>query len=369
MADNKSITLVSNNYWTLYKFRYEVIELFLSEGFQVNLIAKNDNYSNKFTNKNIKKYYISLNSRGISIIDEIRTFFQLYRIYKSLNSSLVFHFTIKPNIYGSIICRILSIKSISFITGIGHTFIHKNILQKIIILLYRFALSKVNEIWFTNKADKILFDDLNITRKNKTKIVPGAGIEVPEKIEGYEHNEKKIFLMVSRLQKEKGVMEYLKCSEKYKDNPNVIFMLIGDSIPSDPSSININQIKPYIDNNSIIYKEYQENILEYMKVASCIVLPSYREGMSTVLLEASMMKRPIITTNVPGCIDIIKDQSYGVLCEARSELSLMYAVNIFLNLDQKKIFEMVEKTFDYVNKNFSKKIVLTEYKNSLQHIK
>ena len=217
-----------------------------------------------------------------------------------------------------------------------------------------------------NKADKILFDDLNITRTNKTKIVSGQELK-PEETEEIEVP---VYVDIDQeYNRQRGVMEYLKCSEKYKDNPNVTFMLIGDSIPSDPSSININQIKPYIDNNSIIYKEYQENILEYMKVASCIVLPSYREGMSTVLLEASMMKRPIITTNVPGCIDIIKDQSYGVLCEARSELSLMYAVNIFLNLDQKKIFEMVEKTFDYVNKNFSKKIVLTEYKNSLQHIK
>ena len=91
MKNNKSITLVSNNYWTLYKFRYEVIELFLSEGFQINLIAKNDNYSDKFTNKNIKKYYIDLNGRGVSITEEVKTFFQLYKIYKSLNSNLFFH--------------------------------------------------------------------------------------------------------------------------------------------------------------------------------------------------------------------------------------------------------------------------------------
>ena len=369
MKNNKSITLVSNNYWTLYKFRYEVIELFLSEGFQINLIAKNDNYSDKFTNKNIKKYYIDLNGRGVSITEEIKTFFQLYKIYKSLNSNLFFHFTIKPNIYGSIICRILSIKSISFITGIGHIFIYKNMLQKIIILLYRFSLSRVSEVWFTNKADQILFDNLNITKKNKTKIVSGSGIEVPEETESYQHSEKKIFLMVSRLQIEKGVVEYLRCSEKYKNNPDVTFMLIGDSVSTDPSSINMNQVKPYIDNNSIIYKKYQENILKYMKAASCIILPSYREGISTVLLEASIMKRPIITTNVPGCIDIIKDQSYGILCKARNEESLMDAVNVFLNLDQKKISNMVEKTFEYVSQNFSKKNVLKEYKNAIQYLK
>ena len=369
MKNNKSITLVSNNYWTLYKFRYEVIELFLSEGFEVNLIAKDDVYSGKFTNKNIKKHYINLNSRGTSIIEEVKTFFQLYKTYKSLNSNLFFHFTIKPNIYGSIICRILSIKSISFITGIGHTFIYKNMLQKIIILLYKFSLSKVNEIWFTNKADQMLFNNLNITKKNKTKIVPGSGIEVPKKIESYQHSGKKVLLMVSRLQKEKGVMEYLRWSEKYKNNPDIIFMLIGDSVSSDPSSINIDQITSYVDNNSIIYKEYQENILKYITAASCIVLPSYREGISTVLLEASIMKRPIITTNVPGCVDIIKDESYGILCKARNEVSLMNAVNIFLNLDQKKISGMVEKTFEYVSQNFSKKIVLMEYKNSIQYLK
>tara|TARA_B100000953_G_scaffold299663_1_gene300262 strand:+ start:2700 stop:3809 length:1110 start_codon:yes stop_codon:yes gene_type:complete len=369
MADKKSITLVSNNYWTLYKFRYDVIKLFLSKGFHVNLIAVKDSYSNKFDDKDMTKYYISMNNRGLSIIGEIKTFVELFKIYKKINSDLTFHFTIKPNLYGSMICRLLDLKSISFITGIGHTFIYNNFLQKFIIFLYKISLTSVKEIWFTNQTDKQLFDRLNIIKKNKTRIIPGAGINIPENEPIYKYSSKKLFLMISRLQKEKGVLEYLSCAEKFKNNSDINFMLIGDGNSSDPSSIDMSLINQYIQNNSIIYKKYQQNISKFINMSSCIVLPSYREGMSTVLLEASIMKRPIITTNVPGCIDIIKDESYGVLCEARSKKSLLCGINKLLKLDKDKISLMVEKTFLHVKHSFSKNIVLAEYKNSLNHIK
>jgi glycosyltransferase involved in cell wall biosynthesis len=114
---------------------------------------------------------------------------------------------------------------------------------------------------------------------------------------------------------------------------------------------------------------YQEDIYKYITDASCIVLPSYREGMSTVLLEASVHKRPIITTRVPGCEDIIKNSSYGILCEPRDYKSLLQAIQKFIKLDHLEISMMVEKTFDHVRKNFSKESVLMNYKSSISDIK
>ncbi len=368
MKNGKSITLVSNNYWTLYKFRYEVIEMFLNEGYMINLIGQNDSYSDKFNHNNIKKYYIPIKSRSLSILDELRTFISLYKIYKSLKTNLIFHFTIKPNIYGSLICRLLNIKSISFITGIGHTFIRNNILQKFIVTLYKIALSKVYEIWFTNDSDKILFESLGIIKSNKTRVVPGSGINIPSSIRSYQHNSRTTFLMIARLQKEKGVIEFLECSEHYKNNPDISFILIGDLLANDPSGITIEEINKYIHNKSITYMSYQEDIYKHINEASCVVLPSYREGMSTVLLEASVLKRPIITTNVPGCIDIIKDESYGILCEPRNSSSLIDATQKFLNLDHLEVVNLVEKTFKHVKDNFSKNIVLAEYKNTINNL-
>ena len=369
MENRKSITLVSNNYWTLYKFRYDVIELFLTKGYQVNLIASNDSYSDKFDNKYIKKYYVPINSRGISIIDEFRTFISLYKIYKKLNTDLVFHFTIKPNIYGSMICRFLGIQSISFITGIGHAFINQNLLQRTIILLYKLALSKVSEVWFTNVSDKDLFKSLNIIKKNKIRIVPGSGIDIPSDVRTYEHSSKVSFLMIARLQNEKGVIEFLKCSEYYKNDPNISFTLIGDPLTDDPTGVQLKTVNKYVIDKAIIYMGYQEDIYNYIANASCIVLPSYREGMSTVLLEASVHKRPIITTKVPGCIDIIKDSSYGILCEPRDYRSLLQAMQKFIKLDHLEISMMVDKTFNHVKNKFSKNSVLMNYKSSINYIK
>ena len=150
--------------------------------------------------------------------------------------------------------------------------------------------------------------------------------------------------MIARLQNEKGVMEYLKCSEYYKDNPDISFILIGDPQTNDPSGVQLDTINNYVDKKAIIYMGYQEDIYKYITNASCVVLPSYREGMSTVLLEASAHKRPIITTRVPGCEDIIKDSSYGILCEPRDYKSLLQAKQ--KNLIGEKYVDWVSK-FDH----------------------
>ena len=110
MKKNKqSITFVSNNYWTLYKFRYDVVQMFVKKGYSINLIAGKDKYARKFIHNSIKKFYIPINRRGANIFSEVNTFIKLYKVYKKLKTKVIFHFTIKPNIYGSIIAKFLNI--------------------------------------------------------------------------------------------------------------------------------------------------------------------------------------------------------------------------------------------------------------------
>ena len=173
MKNNKTITMVSNNYWTLFKFRYDIVDYFIQQGYQVNLIAKRDKFHEHFDNVKINKFFIPLAERGLNIVNEIITLYSIYKIYKKNKSDLSFHFTIKPNIYASLITNILKIKTISFITGIGHIFINKRpFLKRIIVNLYKYSLKNCEEVWFTNIHDKKLFIENSIITSQKTRIVP-----------------------------------------------------------------------------------------------------------------------------------------------------------------------------------------------------
>ena len=144
---SKLISLVSNDYWTSYKFRYDIIHILIKQGYKIILIAKKDEYHKKFNNKNISKHFVQLESRSINIFTEIRTIIDLYKIYKKSKPDLIFHFTIKPNIYGGIIARFLNIKTRSMITGLGYIFVKSNRFLKILVIqILKFAIKNSKEI-------------------------------------------------------------------------------------------------------------------------------------------------------------------------------------------------------------------------------
>ena len=167
--------------------------------------------------------------------------------------------------------------------------------------------------------------------------------------------------MISRVLKYKGIVEFLKVAEMYKENEGINFILTGAHNDNDPEAVDMKYLNKYIANKSIRYLDYQEDIMTILNNSSCLIHPSYREGMSTVLLEAASMKIPIITSTAPGCIDIIPDDSYGLLCKPKSTVSLKRAVDRFLSLKNDEKDKMTNKTYRYVKDNFSREVVLKKY--------
>jgi glycosyltransferase involved in cell wall biosynthesis len=365
-----SVTLVSNNYWTLYKFRYDVIQMLVDEGYSVNLIAKKDSYHKYFSNKNIKKYFLPLQERGKNIFNEIQTFLAIYKLHKRINPQIVFNFTLKPNIYSSISTRILGIKTISMITGLGHIFIQKNnFLKYLVINILRVSLKKSNEVWFTNKFDREYFRQKSIIIDQKTFIVPGAGIKInDQKISRQHINGKCNFIMISRLLKEKGVSEFLSAAKYFKNDIEKNFILIG-AHSDDKYHISKKMLDECVEEKIIQYHLYTDDIDGFLKRSHCIIHPSHREGVSTVLLEAASLKIPIITTKVPGCIDIVLNEDYGFLCEVSDSKSLIGKIIEFIN-ENKKSPESIDlrtnKVFEHVSENFNRKNIIEKFKSTVK---
>lgn len=365
----KTITIVSNNFWTIYKFRLDVINMLLDDGYCINLLAGKDSYIEKFKNPKIILAPIPINERGMNIFEEIRTFIEIYKNHKKIKPALVFNFTLKANIYSGLICRILNIRYISMITGLGHIFINRNVITKYLISNFlSISLKNSLEVWFTNKSDELSYKNENIISSQLTRIIPGAGaiFNKNELILNYTRDPI-TFIMVSRLLKEKGVIEYINTAKYFKNNENIKFILIG-SHKNDDSYVSRKTLDLAIHDKIIEYHDYQEEIMPYLSKCSCVVHPSYREGMSTILLEASALKIPIITTKVPGCIDIIPDESYGTLCEPKNTKSLIDSINKFININEEKLKKQTSKTYDHVKEKFSRSQILEIYKESLKYI-
>tara|TARA_Y100000996_G_scaffold409609_1_gene390556 strand:+ start:6 stop:1136 length:1131 start_codon:yes stop_codon:yes gene_type:complete len=374
--NKKSISIVSNNFWTIYKFRYDIVKLLIQNGYHINLLAGEDSYIEKFDNPNITTVKIPINDRGMNLIQEINTFRKIYVIHKKLRPDLVFNFTLKPNIYSSFVCRYLNIPFISMITGLGHVFISdRNILKKLITFLLLHSLKKSLEVWFTNKSDKAYFQENKIVSNQHIKIIPGAGAIIPDVEAEYKHYNNSItFVMIARLLKEKGVEEYLSTATQFntifkndKDRKNIKFILIG-SHKNDSNYVSKRLIENLNKTNIIQYEKYTDRITDVLEKANCIILPSYREGMSTVLLEAAVLKIPIITSSVPGCIDIVPDESYGTLCKPANTASLLNAICRFLKLDEETLRSQTLKTYNHVKNNHNRHKVFEAYKQTLKYI-
>ena len=169
-------------------------------------------------------------------------------------------------------------------------------------------------------------------------------------------------MCLSRLIKDKGIYEYIEASqiinEKYN---NIEFKLIGNIDYNNPSSIKKNELDNLIKDSKIIYKNFQDNIYEEINKSDCIILPSYREGLPRTLLEAGILKKPAITSNVPGCRDVIDHNYNGLICEPKNALDLANKIENFINMKESNLKQMGMNAFKNVLNKFDEKIILNHY--------
>ena len=272
---------------------------------------------------------MNFDSRSINPFKEIKLFLDLLvKIYK-LKPDIILTFTIKANIYGGYIGKILNIPTINNITGLGMA--HKSfLLSSIVKYLYRVSLSKSYRFFFQNDHDYDYFLKNKIAKKHNSIILPGSGVDISYFNISDEDEKKRInnskfnFLLSARLLWSKGVEEYVKASilikKKYK---NVNCWLVGFTNLDNKDSIKISTIQKWHKKKYIVFKGGKMDIRNFLKKINCFVLPSYYpEGTPKSLLEAASMKIPIITTNTPGCKDVVFHNLNGYLCEPKNYFDL-----------------------------------------------
>jgi glycosyltransferase involved in cell wall biosynthesis len=368
----KTIAIFINTSWNIYNFRSGLLNALQKKGYHIVAVAPRDSYVEKLEAMGIEYQEIKLNNKGINPFEDAKLTYDIYRLYKKISPDIVLHYTIKPNIYGSIAAGVLGIPVISNISGLGTVFLNDRFSSKIARLLYRIALRFPHKIFFQNQDDRALFVANKLVKIKKTDLLPGSGIDTkkfkPVEQTVAEENRKVHFLLIARLLKDKGVVEYVEAARKFVGNSSVEFSILGAYYPGNPTAITPEQMQQWEAEKIITYLGEREDVISVIADSDCVVLPSYREGLSRVLLEAASMAKPIIATNVPGCREVVDDGINGYLCEPKDVPSLVRQMEKMIQLPLEARKMMGIKGREKVKREFDENLVIQRYTQAIEEI-
>ena len=372
--EKKKIALVANSAWSLYNFRMDLIRHLLLR-FEVLIIAPKDEFASELTSAGCRFQDIHFNNRSENPLQDYALYNSLKRIYTTERPDLIFHYVIKPNIYGSLAAAKVGIQSVAVITGLGYTFDRRNWLNRVVSYLYRIALKKTFEVWFLNQEDANLFMERKLVNPDKVKILPGEGVNTehffPQTHKPVARSKAFQFLMGTRLLRTKGVAVYVEAAgilkKKYRD---VRFELIGFFEKHHPDSITESELRHWQKKDIIHYSGFAKDVRPFLRQADCFVFPSfYHEGIPRCLLEAAAMEVPIITSLNTGCKEVVKEGEYGFLCISNNATDLAARMEEMMRLDAGARAVMGKNGRRRVSEKFSIDRILSEYDKTLESLK
>lgn len=368
-----------------------LVKALIEKKYEVYAIAPPDNYSHLLVKAGCRYYPVHIDNKGTNPFKDIYLIYRLYRIYKKTKPDIVIHYTIKPNIYGTLAAQLIKIPVINNVSGLGTVFIHENYILGIAKMLYKLAFKYPKKVFFHNHDDLRLFLNSKIVNKKLTGVLPGSGIDVNKftpcpaewepDLESDSHgsDDNKLpkdrkgkqftFLLFSRLLLHKGIVEYIEAIKILKHKKiDARFQLLGPIETMDKLAIPQHLLESWIKNKLVEYLGSTDNVIPFIKAADCVVLPSYREGLPRTLLEAASMGKPLITTNTAGCKEIVKHNFNGYLCKVKDAHDLAQQMMKMVSLDSEKLKRFSEHSRALVVGKYDEEIVIDTYLTTIKEI-
>lgn len=326
-GNRRIIILSSNSAWNLANFRKPVIEALVSAGHRVVAVAPPDGQEERLTAMGASFRPLNLRATGTSPREDLRLLRDYITIFRAERPDLFLGFTAKPNIYGSLAARIAGVPVVATISGLGSAFLKGGPLGWLLLRLYRAALTRA-VIVFQNEADRDLFLARGIGGPGQARIVAGSGIDLAHFAAAPQPVRAEIrFLLIARMLRDKGIGEFVEAARIVRaTHPSARFQLLGGSGGDNPSAVPSAELERWAGGGIVERLGAVDDVRPAIAAADCVVLPSYREGLSRSLLEAAAMARPLVASDVPGCREVIDDGVTGYLCAPRSAESLASAM-------------------------------------------
>jgi glycosyltransferase involved in cell wall biosynthesis len=316
----RRLLLLANTDWYLFNHRLALAKAAREEGMMIILASPRGSYVPKLEAEGFEWFEVPMERGSVNIIREIHTLIHCIRLYRRLKPDLVHHFTIKPVFYGSLAARWVDVPVIvNSITGLGYLFSSRSqqmaSLRYLLKPLYKKALGHPNQIMiFQHTGDLETYLDLGLVREEKSVIIPGSGVDLNRFVPREEPSGIPVVMMATRMLWDKGVGDLIKVAESLKiDGPDVRVVLVGQPDSGNPSSIPEKTLIKWHEAGVIEWLGHQDNMPDLFAQAHIVVLPSYSEGIPKSLIEAAAMKKPIISTDLPGCREIVQHGRSGFL--------------------------------------------------------
>jgi glycosyltransferase involved in cell wall biosynthesis len=329
------ILMTVNAAWNLWNFRRPLIAALIADGHRVTALAPPDDSVPELEGLGCRFLPLEMNVKGLNPVEDIGLLRRFRLIFRAERPDVVLSFTIKNNIFGALAARTSGTGFIPNVTGLGTAFLSGGLLQMVAEGLYRRAFRALPVVFFQNEDDRGLFLDRRLVRADQARLVPGSGIDLDRfaAAEFPASHDRPVFLMIARLLRDKGVIEFVEAARMVKAaRPEVRFQILGAVGSENRTAVDAATVQGWVDEGIVEYLVTTSDVRPHIAAASCVVLPSYREGAPRTLIEAAAMARPLIATDVPGCRTVVDRDVSGFFCEARSAGSLAAAVQRFLNL-------------------------------------
>lgn len=365
------IAIVLNTSWNIYNFRMNFVRSLIDQGYEVHTIAPEDDYTKFLTEAGCIHHKVRMDSRGANFIKDTALIAELFMIYRKVRPDVILHYTIKPNVYGTLAASMLGIPVINNVCGLGTVFLKDNLVSAVAILLYRISFRFAQKVFFQNQDDLKLFVDRGLVPASAVDLVPGSGINLKKfHPMSFKRNKKFTFLLISRLITDKGILEYIDAVKSLKSTGiDARFQILGAIDEEHKRGIKVRVIEEWINSGTIEYLGTTDDVRQFIDQADCIVLPSYREGTPRTLLEAASSAKPIIATDVPGCNHVVINQFNGLLCKLKDSEDLAEKMKLMSGFDDSKLKQFGLNGRMKMEAEYDESVVINKYIETLKGLK
>jgi glycosyltransferase involved in cell wall biosynthesis len=369
-VSNKTIAFVSNNAWSVYNFRLDVIRWLLRNGNKVFVLSPHDDYASRLESEGCLFVRVDFSNKSENPFSDIAFYRQLCSLYRQLRPDFIFHYVAKPNIYGSMAAYKNRIPSVAVITGLGYAFARRDLLFYIIRMLYRRGLKNAKEIWFLNNEDANVFVAEKMVDISRTRILPGEGVNT-EHFSPVPRNAPLQcfrFVMCTRLLKSKGIGIYADAARllRNRNHKDVSFSLVGFFEKNHPDSVSSDDLSRWQQEGLIEWTGFADDVRPFLAEAHCLVFPSfYNEGVPRCLLEAGSMEMPAITSMNRGCREVVVDGVNGFLSKINDPFDLADKMEKMMRLSEADRRVMGSNGRKMVLEKFDVAKIIQVYANTL----
>jgi galacturonosyltransferase len=372
----KTVLFLVNHDVVIYNFRLELVERLIADGHEVHISSPYGERIDDLVKLGAKYHEIKIARHGTNPVTDGVLIWSYIKLLKQVKPNIVFSYTIKPNIYGGIACRLMNVPQVANVTGLGTAVENPGLTQKITLALYRFAFKKIQRIFFQNTENCQFFIDHNLFT-DKHGLLPGSGVNLerfaplpyPDETDGIH------FVFISRIMCEKGIEQYLAAAAHFKgchpersasgvEGSKLHFHICGFC-----ESEYQGKLEEYAKNGIVIYHGMVRDVREVLKKVHCTIHPSfYPEGISNVLLESCACARPIITTDRSGCREVVNDCVNGFVVKQRDSEDLIQKIEKFLALSHEQKMQMGLAGRAKVEHEFDRQIVVDAYLKEMEKV-